>query len=57
MEVIVYMAEGQPTGGQLNPEWVAWLMGWPIGWASSMPLETAKFQQWFNSHSEPSTIA
>ncbi len=21
-----------PTGGQLNPTWVAWLMGYPIGW-------------------------
>lgn len=21
-----------PPGGKLNPQWVAWLMGWPIGW-------------------------
>lgn len=21
-----------PEGGQLNPEWVEWLMGYPIGW-------------------------
>ena len=38
--------------GQLNPSWVEWLMGWPIGWTDLKPLETDKFrnvQQW---HSE-----
>jgi hypothetical protein len=34
------------TGGQLNPPWVEWLMGWPIGWTDLRPLETDKFQQW-----------
>lgn len=24
--------EGLKNGGRLNPEWVEWLMGWPIGW-------------------------
>lgn len=24
--------------GQLNPNWVEWLMGWPIGWTSREPL-------------------
>jgi hypothetical protein len=24
--------EATSTGGQLNPEWVEWLMGFPIGW-------------------------
>ena len=33
------------AGGQLNPPWVEWLMGWPIGWTDLKPLETAKFQQ------------
>jgi len=42
-------------GGQLNPEWVAWLMGWPIGWQSSKPLETDKFHQWCASHGIPFT--
>jgi len=35
--------------GQLNPSWVEWLMGWPIGWTDLKPLETDKFrnvQQW-----------
>jgi DNA (cytosine-5)-methyltransferase 1 len=27
-----------PTGGQLNPDWVEWLMGWPLYWTSLAPL-------------------
>ncbi len=30
--------------GQLNPSWVEWLMGWPIGWTDLKPLETGKFR-------------
>jgi hypothetical protein len=30
------------VGGQLNPMWVAWLMGFPIGWASLKDMETPK---------------
>ena len=29
-------------GGQLNPTWVEWLMGWPLGWTDLRPLETAR---------------
>lgn len=36
----------------LNPEWVAWLMGWPIGWTGSKPLETVKFRRWLRLHGE-----
>ena len=25
-------------GGKLNPEWVEWLMGWPIGWTDLEPV-------------------
>jgi len=38
------------NGGQLNPNWVEWLMGWPIGWTDLKPLETAKFRQWLEQH-------
>lgn len=38
------------TGGQLNPNWVEWLMGWPIGWTDLEPLETDRFQQWLEKH-------
>jgi DNA (cytosine-5)-methyltransferase 1 len=31
-----------PTSGQLNPTWVEWLMGWPLGWTDLKPLETDK---------------
>ena len=32
-------------GGKLNPEWVEWLMGWPIGWTALDSQATA----WFRS--------
>jgi hypothetical protein len=38
------------TSGALNPPWVEWLMGWPIGWTDLKPLETDKFQAWLRSH-------
>lgn len=37
-------------GGQLNPLWVEWLMGWPIGWTDLKPLAMDRFQAWRNSH-------
>lgn len=37
--------------GQLNPTWVEWLMGWPMGWTDLKPLETAKFLEWRQQHS------
>ena len=33
---------GAETGGQLNPTWVEWLMGWPLGWTDLKPLEMDK---------------
>lgn len=44
-------------GGQLNPDWVEWLMGWPIGWTACEPLETDRFQQWPQWHSGSSPDA
>lgn len=38
-------------GGQLNPEWVEWLMGWPIGWTALKPLAMDKFREWRQQHS------
>ena len=35
----------------LNPVWVEWLMGWPLGWTDFAPLEMDKFQQWLQLHS------
>lgn len=38
------------VGGSLNPTWVEWLMGWPLGWTDLRPLEMDKFQEWFKGH-------
>ena len=43
---------GDMVGGQLNPSWVEWLMGWPIGWTDCAASATAKFRQWLNLHGE-----
>ena len=32
------------NGGQLNPTWVEWLMGWPLGWTDLQPLATDKYR-------------
>jgi len=34
----------QTTHAALNPAWVEWLMGWPIGWTDLQPLATGRFQ-------------
>jgi hypothetical protein len=33
---------GEQVGGQLNPTWVEWLMGWPLEWTDLKPLATDK---------------
>ena len=38
--------------GTLNPTWVEWLMGWPLGWTALEPLGTDKYQQWRRLHGE-----
>jgi hypothetical protein len=38
------------VGGPLNPPWVEWLQGWPIGWTAYAPLEMDK------SHSAPRSL-
>ena len=40
----------QSPSAQLNPNWVEWLMGWPIGWTDLGPLGTDKFRQWLRWH-------
>jgi hypothetical protein len=37
-------------GGQLNPEWVEWLMGWPIGWTALEPLAMDRYRSWLQQH-------
>ncbi len=40
----------QENGGQLNPMWVEWLMGWPPGWTALDVLAMDKFRPWLESH-------
>ena len=42
------MAHGK--GGQLSPDWVEWLMGWPIGLTDLKPLAMDRFQEWLRRH-------
>ncbi len=35
---------------RLNPDWVEWLMGWPIGTTDLKPLEMDKFHKWLHLH-------
>lgn len=48
-----WLQDGNPVvpGLSPNPEFVEWMMGWPIGWTGLNPLETAKFQEWQQQHS------
>jgi len=41
-------AAAKPQGdtGQLNPDWVEWLMGWPIGWSSLDPIQELNWLGW-----------
>lgn len=32
--------------GQLNPDWVEWLMNWPIKWSSLDELSRQEFKRW-----------
>ena len=41
-----------PTSGQLNPTWVEWLMGWPLGWTDLKPLEMDKSPSALLPHGE-----
>lgn len=36
--------------GKTNPQFLEWLMGWPIDWTALQPLETDRFRQWCDSH-------
>ena len=45
-----YAVEGDAKNGRLNPTWVEWLMGWPLGWTELQPLETGRFREWSQQH-------
>ena len=39
-----------PNGGQLNPMWVAWLMGFPIGWTDLERSAMQSYRSWRQKH-------
>ena len=39
------------VGGKLNPTWVEWLMGWPLGWTDSSAQGMDRFLSWLRLHS------
>jgi hypothetical protein len=41
-----WQSPGHPEFGDLSPEWVEWIMGWPIGWTSPDPLPRAALEAW-----------
>ncbi len=43
---------GAIVGGALNPAWVEWLMGWPLGWTDLKHSATARFRSWLRQHSK-----
>ncbi len=45
LEDKVSQSIGRNTG-QLNPDWVEWLMGWPVGWSSLDPIKDIIWLSW-----------
>lgn len=50
---------GSMTGGgasieqRIGGQWICfreWMMGWPLGWTASEPLETDRFHKWLHWH-------
>lgn len=48
-------ASDEATGGKLNPTWVEWLMGFPLGWTASALSETPLSLSRLHEHSSSST--
>lgn len=46
-----YWVERDGRNGRLNPDFVEWVMGWPIGWTALAPLGMDKFREWQRQHS------
>lgn len=40
---------GHVEYGELNAEWVEWIMGWPIGWTSLEPMDPRAFEFWLHA--------
>jgi hypothetical protein len=56
LETVLARTDKTTIGGKLNPTWVEWLMGWPLGWTDLKPLETDRFHYALPQLSKSSTI-
>jgi site-specific DNA-cytosine methylase len=45
-----YAILSREVGGSLNPTWVEWLMGYPLGWTDLEHLEMQSYRQWLRLH-------
>jgi len=45
-----HMMSKPAKNGQLNPDWVEWMMGWPLFWTSLDPMCYHVFNQWREKH-------
>ena len=45
-----HLTQEAAPGGLLNPTWVEWLMGWPLGWTDCRRAATASFRKWLRAH-------
>ena len=53
LSTVIQGGPSQVVGGSLNPNWVEWLMGWPIGWTSMEPLPKSTWNAWVSEfHTE-----
>lgn len=50
LSTVVQGAPAQQAGGALNPTWVEWLMGWPLGWTDCGASATDRFREWCSKH-------
>lgn len=45
-DLVTQVAKMDGSAALLNPDWVEWLMGWPIGWTSTNPLPQESIHDW-----------
>ena len=44
---------GAGNGGKLNPDWVEWLMNWPIKWSDINGFDPKEFERWQKESATP----
>ena len=46
LETVMAHTDQATIGGKLNPDWVEWLMNWPIKWSNLNGFNKQEFQRW-----------